>query len=110
MLGEFLRIVDNTTTLFGDDLKRELSGATKFRIAAACFSIYAFDALKSELGKLKQIEFIPTSAVDWINKERRECFISYRVDNMTVVDRRNSLNSRLRDQLFRRGQNLAPIH
>jgi len=60
-LGDFLRIVDNTTTLLGDDLKRELSGATKFWVAAACFSIYAFDALKAELGKLKELEFIFTS-------------------------------------------------
>lgn len=53
-LGDFLKIVDNTTTLLGDDLKRELSGATKFWVAAACFSIYAFDAPKSEMGKLKE--------------------------------------------------------
>jgi hypothetical protein len=77
-----LRIVDNTTTLLGDDLKRELSGATKFRVAAACFSIYAFDALKTELSKLKEFEFIftsptfvPIGAVDRIKNERREFFI-----------------------------------
>jgi SNF2 family DNA or RNA helicase len=77
-----VRIVDNSTTLLGDDLKRELSGASKFRVAAACFSIYAFDALKSELGKLKEFEFIftaptfvPNGAIDRIKKERREFFI-----------------------------------
>ncbi|KJS15557.1 MAG: helicase [Hoeflea sp. BRH_c9] len=66
----------------GDDLKRELGGASKFRVAAACFSIYAFDALKSELGKLKEFEFIftaptfiPNGAIDRIKKERREFFI-----------------------------------
>lgn len=77
-----MRIVDNTTTLLGDDMKRELAGASKCRIAAACFSIYAFDALKSELGRLKEFEFIftsstfiPNGAVDRIKKERREFFI-----------------------------------
>jgi len=77
-----VRIVDNSTTLLGDDLKRELGGASKFRVAAACFSIYAFDALKSELGKLKEFEFIftaptfiPNGAIDRIKKERREFFI-----------------------------------
>jgi hypothetical protein len=77
-----LRIVDNTTTLLGDDMKRELAGASKCRIAAACFSIYAFDALKSELGRLKEFEFIftsptfiPNGAVDRLKKERREFFI-----------------------------------
>ncbi|WP_420024666.1 helicase-related protein (plasmid) [Cereibacter azotoformans] len=77
-----MRIVDNTTTLLGDDMKRELAGASKCRIAAACFSIYAFDALKSELGRLKEFEFIftsptfiPNGAVDRLKKERREFFI-----------------------------------
>ena len=56
-----MRIVDNTTTLLGDDLKGELSSASKFRVAAACFSIYAFEALKSELEKLKEFEFIFTA-------------------------------------------------
>lgn len=80
--GNVLRIVDNTTTLLGDDLKRELASATKFRVAAACFSIYAFEALKSELGNLQEFEFIftspvfaPEGAIDRIKKERREFFI-----------------------------------
>ena len=77
-----MRIVDNTTALLGDDFKRELAGASKFRVAAACFSIYAFDALKSELGRLKDFEFIftsptfvPNGAIDRIKKERREFVI-----------------------------------
>lgn len=77
-----MRIVDNTTSLLGDDLKSELLGAAKFRVAAAYFSVYAFDALKSELGKLSEFEFIfttptfaPNSAIDRIKKERREFFI-----------------------------------
>jgi SNF2 family DNA or RNA helicase len=77
-----LRIIDNTTNLLGDDLKSELAEATKFRVAAACFSIYAFDALKAELSKLNDFSFIftsptfvPNSAIDRIKKERREFFI-----------------------------------
>jgi len=77
-----LRIVDNTTSLLGDDLKNELAGASKLRVAAAYFSIYAFDALKTELGKLQEFEFIftsptfiPNGAIDKIKKERREFFI-----------------------------------
>jgi hypothetical protein len=77
-----LRIVDNTSALLGDDLKRELSGSTKFRVAAASFSIYAFEALRSELSKLSEFEFIftaptfvPNGAIDRIKKERREFFI-----------------------------------
>lgn len=77
-----MRIVDNTTRLLGDDLKQELMGASKLRVAAAFFSIYAFDALKSELGKLDEFDFIftsptfvPNAAIDRMKKERREFFI-----------------------------------
>ncbi|QUJ76960.1 DEAD/DEAH box helicase family protein [Sulfitobacter albidus] len=77
-----MRIIDNTTSLLGDDLKQELGGAAKFRVAAGCFSIYAFEALKSELEKLDEFEFIftsptflPSQAIDRIKKEKREFFI-----------------------------------
>lgn len=77
-----MRIIDNTTTLLGDDLKRELVGATKFQVAAGCFSIYAFEALKSELGQLSEFEFlftdptfVPNGSIDRIRKEKRQFFI-----------------------------------
>ncbi|WP_417275100.1 SNF2-related protein [Celeribacter halophilus] len=77
-----MRLINNTTTLLGDDLKRELTGAAKLRIAAGCFSIYAFEALKSELEKLDEFEFIFTEptfvangAIDRIKKEKRQFFI-----------------------------------
>ncbi len=34
---------------------------TKLKIAASCFSIYAFEALKKELSKIDSLEFIFTS-------------------------------------------------
>ena len=52
------------------------------RIAASCFSIYAFEALKSELSKVDSLQFIftaptfvPTEVTDRLRKERREFFI-----------------------------------
>ena len=102
-----MRIVDNTTTLLGDDLKRELSGATKFRVAAACFSIYAFEALKTELCKLTEFEFIftmpalaPNGAIDRMKKERREFFIpgdraaSALADSKFEIQLRNKMTQR----------------
>lgn len=77
-----MRIVDNTTSFLGDDIKRQLTDADKFRVAAGCFSIYAFEALKSELEKLDEFAFIftsptflPSQAIDRIKKEKREFFI-----------------------------------
>ena len=77
-----MRIVDNATNLLGNDLKTELAKAEKCRIAAACFSIYAYDALKSELNQLNELQFIFTSptfvadgVIDRIKKEQRKFFI-----------------------------------
>ncbi|MBX3089799.1 MAG: DEAD/DEAH box helicase family protein [Cryobacterium sp.] len=56
-----MRIIDNVNELLGDDLKNEARVGSKLRIAASTFSIYAFDALKKELGEIKELEFIFTS-------------------------------------------------
>jgi superfamily II DNA or RNA helicase len=52
------------------------------KIAASCFSIYAYEALKSELAKVESLEFIFTAptfvandVTDKLRKERREFFI-----------------------------------
>lgn len=52
------------------------------KVAASCFSIYAFEALKAELSKVESLQFIftsptfvPTEMTDRLRKERREFFI-----------------------------------
>ena len=77
-----LKIINNINDLLGDDLKTSLNDKTKLRIAASCFSIYAFEALKSELSKITELEFIFTAptftaneAIGRVKKERREFFI-----------------------------------
>src|SRR5680860_1086763 len=77
-----MEIIDNLNELLGDDLKVEISQGSKVRIAASTFSIYAFEALRKELEKVSELEFIFTSpsfitseATDKIRKERREFFI-----------------------------------
>jgi hypothetical protein len=59
-----------------------LCRGTKIKIAASCFSIYAYEALKKELGKIDNLDFIftaptfvPEGATDKFRKERREFFI-----------------------------------
>lgn len=46
-------IINNTSRLLGDDLKKELTDGSKVRIAASCFSIYAYAALKGELERIE---------------------------------------------------------
>lgn len=77
-----MKIIDNINSLLGDDLKASLSPKSKLKIAASCFSIYAYEALKSELAKVESLEFIFTAptfvageVTDKLRKERREFFI-----------------------------------
>lgn len=77
-----MEIIDNINNLLGDDLKETIQSGDKLRIAASCFSIYAYEALKSELSNIDELEFIftsptfvPSTATDKIRKERREFFI-----------------------------------
>ena len=77
-----MKIIDNLNELLGDDLKADISAGSKVRIAASTFSIFAFEALRKELEKVSELEFIFTSpsfitsnATDKIRKERREFFI-----------------------------------
>ena len=44
-------VIDNINQLLGDSLKRTVKPGARLRIAASCFSIYAFEALKVELQK-----------------------------------------------------------
>jgi len=77
-----MKILDNINSLLGDDLKATVVAGSKLKIAASCFSIYAYEALKSELSKVESFEFIftaptfvPTEVTDKLRKERREFFI-----------------------------------
>ena len=56
-----MRIIDNVSDLLGDDLKNEIVPGSKVRIAASTFSIFAFEALRKELEKVSELEFIFTS-------------------------------------------------
>tara|TARA_R110001583_G_C5667777_1_gene410397 strand:- start:6435 stop:9752 length:3318 start_codon:yes stop_codon:yes gene_type:complete len=77
-----MQVIDNINTLFGDELKLSLTPNSKLKVAASCFSMYAFVALKKELSKIDSLEFIFTSptfvaekATDKIKKEHREFYI-----------------------------------
>ena len=44
-----MKILDNINSLFGDAIKGKLDTGAKLKVAASCFSIYAYEALKKEL-------------------------------------------------------------
>jgi hypothetical protein len=77
-----MEMLDNITRLLGDDLKGSLTAGSRLKVAASCFSIYAYEALKAELEQVDAVEFIFTSptfvqgqATDKLPKEKREFFI-----------------------------------
>ncbi len=44
-----MKIIDNITYLLRDDLKQTVKKNSKVSVAAACFSMYAYNELKKEL-------------------------------------------------------------
>ncbi len=73
-----IRQFDNITHTVADDLKVQLGKGGKVSVAAACFSIYAFEALKSELEGIDEFRFIFTSPAftkEFSTKQKREFFI-----------------------------------
>lgn len=69
---------NNITKVVRDDLEKRIKYGSKVSIAAACFSIYAYRALKNELEKCDEFRFIftsPTFVAEKTQKERREFYI-----------------------------------
>lgn len=73
-----MELIDNVNKTLRDDLRREIGSGSKVSIAAACFSIYAFQELKDQLKAIEELRFIFTSPT-FINekpkKEKREFYI-----------------------------------
>lgn len=71
-------LINNTTKTLKDDLSVEIKQGSKISIAAACFSIYAFQELKAQLSQIDELRFIftsPTFVTEKAKKERREFYI-----------------------------------
>lgn len=69
---------DNVVNTIVDDLKDQLRKGGKVSVAAACFSIYAYEALKGELADIEEFRFIFTSPAfvkEKSSKQKKEFFI-----------------------------------
>ena len=65
-----MKTIDNVKEVLKDDLKLELKEGSKLSIAAACFSIYAFQELKKELQDIEELRFLFTSPTFTTEKEK----------------------------------------
>jgi SNF2 family DNA or RNA helicase len=97
-----MKIIDNINSLLGDDLKATIQSGSKLKIAASCFSIYAYEALKKELSTIESLEFIFTSptfvastVTDKIKKEKREFFIPQNQTNSQKTAQQNKSETSL---------------
>ncbi len=73
-----MQILDNINKTVKDDLAATISKGDKLSIAAACFSIYAYQALKKQLDGIDELRFIftsPTFLQEKAPKEKREFYI-----------------------------------
>ena len=71
-------LIDNKNKTLKDDLSKEIKAGSKLSIAAACFSIYAFQELKDVLENIDELRFIftsPTFTTEKAKKEKREFYI-----------------------------------
>lgn len=56
-----MKIIDNRNNTVAEDLKETVDEGSRLSIAAACFSMYAFDALKEQLKDIHELRFLFTS-------------------------------------------------
>lgn len=73
-----MQILDNVNNTVKDDLAATVSKGDKLSIAAACFSIYAYQALKKQLDGIDELRFVftsPTFLQEKAPKEKREFYI-----------------------------------
>lgn len=73
-----MKLLDNVNSKLKDDLTVELKKGSKVSIAAAYFSIYAYQELKKQLETIEELRFIftsPTFLKEKNKKESREFYI-----------------------------------
>lgn len=73
-----MQIIDNVNNKVKDDLKSIIHRGSKISIAAACFSIYAYQELKKQLEEAEELRFIftsPTFVTEKAPKAQREFYI-----------------------------------
>ena len=73
-----MQIIDNINKTVKDDLQAGIRKGSKMSVAAACFSIYAYQELKKQLEGIDELRFIftsPTFVTEKASKAQREFYI-----------------------------------
>ena len=70
--------LDNLTNTVRDDLRKTIRKGSRVSIAAACFSVYAYQELKEQLEGVEELRFLftsPTFLKEKVPKAKREFYI-----------------------------------
>ena len=70
--------LDNLTNTVRDDLRKTIRKGSRLSIAAACFSVYAYQELKEQLEGVEELRFLftsPTFLKEKVPKAKREFYI-----------------------------------
>ena len=73
-----MEVFDNVSRIVKDDLEITIEKGSRVSMAAACFSIYAYQALRRQLDEVEELRFIftsPSFAKERSPKEKREYYI-----------------------------------
>ena len=73
-----VKVFDNINDIVRDDMLSTINKGSKISIAAACFSIYAYEELKKQLESIDECRFIftaPTFIKEKTEKQKREFYI-----------------------------------
>lgn len=73
-----MQIIDNINKTVKEDLQESIRRGSKMSVAAACFSMYAYQELKKQLEQVGEFSFIftsPTFVKERAEKEKREFYI-----------------------------------
>ena len=73
-----MQIIDNINKTVKEDLQESIRKGSKMSVAAACFSMYAYQKLKKQLEQVDEFSFIftsPTFVKERAEKEKREFYI-----------------------------------
>ena len=73
-----MKVFNNVTDIVRDDMASTIKKGSKVSIAAACFSMYAYNELKKQLDGVDELRFIftsPTFIKEKTEKQKREFYI-----------------------------------
>ena len=73
-----MKFFDNVTNIVRDDMRETITSGSRVSIAAACFSMYAYNELKRQLESMDELRFIftsPTFVTEKESKQKREFYI-----------------------------------